>query len=146
MTPLECKPIRKADFEIWLRMGRKLWPKQKNLRRDFEWIAKLSYEKVFICWADKVPAGFVEVSMRRDYVEGSNSSPTGYLEGIFVEKKFRNQGVARILVLEAEAWARRKGATEFGSDTRLANRRSQKFHKALGFKEVEKNVAFLKKL
>jgi aminoglycoside 6'-N-acetyltransferase I len=127
-------------------MGRKLWPKEQNLRRDFESIAKLPYETVFICWAGKVAAGFVEVSMRRDYVEGSSSSPTGYLEGIFVEKKFRKTGVARLLVCEAEAWAKKRGATEFGSDTRLANRRSQKFHKALGFSEVEKNIAFIKKL
>jgi aminoglycoside 6'-N-acetyltransferase I len=46
----------------------------------------------------------------------------------------------------AEAWAKKRGASEFGSDTRLANRRSRKFHKALGFSEVEKNVAFIKKL
>ncbi len=106
----------------------------------------MSYEKVFICWAGKIPAGFVEVSLRRDYVEGANSSPTGYLEGIFVEKRFRKNGVARMLVREAEAWAKSKGATELGSDTRLSNRRSQKFHKALGFIQVEKNVAFIKEL
>ncbi|HEY1372051.1 MAG TPA: aminoglycoside 6'-N-acetyltransferase [Candidatus Binatia bacterium] len=143
---LECKPVRKTDFAIWLAMGRKLWPKEQNLRRDFARIAKLPYERVFICWADEAPAGFVEVSMRRDYVEGSSSSPTGYLEGIFVEKKFRKTGVARLLVRMAEAWAKKRGASEFGSDTRLANRRSRKFHKALGFSEVEKNVAFIKKL
>ena len=143
---MECKPIRKADFEIWLAMGRKLWPGERHLRKDFEKIFHSGNAQVFICWADGVPAGFVEVSLRRDYVEGCNSSPTGYLEGIFIERKFRGLGAARQLVRAAERWSKKRGATEIGSDTRLANKRSQKFHRALGFREVERNVAFIKKI
>jgi aminoglycoside 6'-N-acetyltransferase I len=127
-------------------MGRKLWPRARGLRAVFVKILKSPRERVFICWANGVAAGFVEVSMRRDYVEGSSSSPTGYIEGVFVERRFRRSGVARLLVRTAERWAKRRGAIEIGSDTRLANKRSQKFHRALGFREVEKNVAFIKKI
>lgn len=143
---VECKALRKADFELWLAMGRKLWPQERRLRPVFEKIFKSPRERVFICWIGGAAAGFVEVSMRRDYVEGSSASPTGYIEGIFVERRFRRRGVARLLVGAAERWAKGRGAVEVGSDTRLANRRSQRFHRALGFKQVEKNVAFIKKI
>jgi len=127
-------------------MGEKLWPRERSLRKVFQKIFKSPRERVFICWVDGAAAGFVEVSMRRDYVEGSSSSPTGYVEGVFVDRRFRRNGIARLLVRVAERWAKQRGAIEIGSDTRLANRRSQKFHRALGFKEVEKNVAFIKKI
>jgi aminoglycoside 6'-N-acetyltransferase I len=143
---MKCKPVRRADFELWLAMGRRLWPRAKGLRPVFEKIFMSPRERVFICWIGGAAAGFVEVSMRRDYVEGSTTSPTGYIEGIFVERRFRRRGVARLLVRAAETWAKQRGAIEIGSDTRLANRRSQRFHRALRFKEVEKNVAFIKKI
>jgi aminoglycoside 6'-N-acetyltransferase I len=143
---MKCKVIRRADFELWLDMGRRLWPRARGLRAVFVKIFKSPRERVFICWIGGAPAGFVEVSMRRDYVEGSSTSPTGYIEGIFVEQRFRRRGAARLLLRAAEQWVKARGATEIGSDTRLANLRSQKFHRALRFKEVEKNVAFIKKI
>ena len=143
---MKCKPVRRADFELWLAMGRRLWPRARGLRAVFVKIFKSSRERVFICRIGGAPAGFVEVSMRRDYIEGSSTSPTGYIEGIFIEQRFRRRGAARLLVRAAEQWVKAPGATEIGSDTRLANRRSQKFHRALRFKQVEKNVAFIKKI
>ena len=38
------------------------------------------------------------VSLRRDYVEGTGSSPVGYLEAVYVLPEFRLQGVGGRLV------------------------------------------------
>ena len=35
--------------------------------------------------------GFAQVNLRHDYVEGTHSSPVGYLEGIFVVENYRQQ-------------------------------------------------------
>jgi len=89
--------------------------------------------------------GFVEVS-RRDYVEGCRSSPVGYVEGIYVRPAYRKQGIGRELIRAAEQWAQRQGCTEMGSDTGLDDTQSIFFHEALGFREADRQVVFLKKI
>lgn len=36
--------------------------------------------------------GFSMLSIRTDYVEGAEKSPTGYLEGIYVEPEYGKEG------------------------------------------------------
>ena len=91
-------------------------------------------------------AGFAQCQLRRDYVEGTESSPVGYLEGIFVEKSSRGQGIARQLLAACENWARAQGCREFASDCELDNEGSLAFHLALGFAEANRIICFTKKL
>ena len=71
--------------------------------------------------------------MRFDYVEDTETSPLGFLEGIFIKEDFRLRGYARSLVKEAKEWTRKEVASEFASDRILENTTSIKFHLALGF-------------
>ena len=93
-----------------------------------------------------VPAGFAELSLRRDYVSGCETSPVGFLEGIYVIPEQRRHGIARAIVAAAERWARGRGCTEFGSDALLDNLASHRMHAALGFAEVSRVVQFHKAL
>lgn len=79
--------------------------------------------------------GFANTSIRSDYVEGSTSSPVGYIEGIFVEKKYRKQKVASKLVDQLSTYFKSIGITELGSDTEYENQTSALFHKSMGFSE-----------
>jgi len=90
--------------------------------------------------------GFAQVSLRHDYVEGTESSPVGYLEGIYVMPGHRMQGLARALVETCKDWARAQGCSEFASDTPLHNVESQAFHQALGFTEAERIVCYTQQL
>lgn len=90
--------------------------------------------------------GFAEFSVRRDYVEGSSSSPVPYLEGWYVDKRYRNTGIGRGLVEAVEEWSRQRGFKELGSDTLLDNTDSINTHLAIGFREVERGVHFIKSL
>jgi aminoglycoside 6'-N-acetyltransferase I len=92
------------------------------------------------------PQGFVEVAIRRDYFNGTTSSPVAFLEGIYVVPSARSQGVARSLVAKAEEWAASKGCTEFASDALLGNASSHAMHRALGFQESQRVVFFRKSL
>jgi len=87
--------------------------------------------------------GFAEVSVR-DYVDGCTTQPVGYLEGIFILPEFRRKGFARALVQRAESWSQSKGCREFGSDTKLDDNASIAFHNAVGFRETDRQVVFLK--
>jgi aminoglycoside 6'-N-acetyltransferase I len=75
---------------------------------------------VFIATDDGEPIGFSEVSMR-DRAPGCSTSPVGYLEGWWVAEGRRQQGVGRALLVAAVAWARRRGASEMGSDAHVDN-------------------------
>ena len=83
---------------------------------------------VFAENADGQYAGVALCSLRHDYVEGCETSPVGYLEGVGVREAYRRQGIAGKLVSECEQWAREKGCTEFASDCELTNASSLDFH------------------
>lgn len=84
--------------------------------------------------------------LRHDYVEGCETSPVGYLEGVSIREGYRHQGIARKLVLECEKWAREKGCSEFASDCELTNTASLNFHLAVGFREENRIICFRKTL
>lgn len=87
--------------------------------------------------------GFLELGLR-PYAEGCTSSPVPFVEGWYVTAEARHQGVGRALVEAAERWALTRGFREIASDTQLKNGASQDAHAKLGFKEVERLVAFRK--
>lgn len=88
--------------------------------------------------------GFAEATLRVDYVEGCETSPVAYLEGIYVRPEVRKQGIARALVATIADWGRAQGCTEFGSNALIDNLASHAFHTALGFAEAERIVHFRK--
>ncbi len=95
---------------------------------------------------DELLVGFAQASLRYDYVEGTNSTPVGYLEGIYVLEEYRNQGHAKAMLKTCELWAKEKGCTQFASNCELNNKDSELFHKALGFQEVNRTICFMKEI
>ena len=101
---------------------------------------------VLLYRAEGYVAGFAQCQLRHDYVEGTETSPVGYLEGIYVKEPFRKQGIARRLLNACEDWAREQGCTEFASDCELTNAESQEFHRAVGFEEANRIIAYVRKI
>ena len=101
---------------------------------------------VFAKKRDEDFIGAALCSLRHDYVEGCETSPVGYLEGVSVKETYRNQGIARRLVEECEQWAREKGCLEFASDCELSNTASLNFHLQIGFQEQNRIICFKKEL
>jgi aminoglycoside 6'-N-acetyltransferase I len=96
--------------------------------------------------AQRQPIGFIEGSIRGDYVNGTETSPVGFVEGVYVTPAWRRKGVARALFAAIGDWARARGCRELASDALLDNVASQRAHLALGFKETERVVYFARKL
>jgi aminoglycoside 6'-N-acetyltransferase I len=90
--------------------------------------------------------GFIEGSIRGDYVNGTETSPVGFVEGVYVAPAWRRKGVARQLYAAIGDWAKARGCRELASDALLDNEASQRAHRALGFEETERVVYFRKKL
>ena len=115
-----------------------------ELEEDFSEIIRNENAVFFIKYADDKPIGFAQCSLRYDYVEGTKTSPVGYLEGIFILEEFRRRGFARQLLKECEQWAKDKKCSEFASDCEFDNADSFKFHSAMGFEEANRIICFKK--
>ena len=50
---------------------------------------------IFLAISDGCAVGFAQCGLRYDYVEGTDSSPVGYLEGIFVVGEYRKRGLGK---------------------------------------------------
>lgn len=135
--PLEIAPLADADLEEWLRLRIALWPeaKRSDLERERDvYTSGAGSHAAFVARrAGGGLGGFVEVSLR-EYAEGCETSPVGFIEGWYVDAELRGRGVGRALVRAAEAWAVAKGCTEMGSDTEGENKGSQAAHAALGYR------------
>ena len=91
-------------------------------------------------------AGFIEVDLR-SHADGCNPArAVGYVEGWYVAEGYRQSGVGRRLIAEAENWARSHGCVEMASDALINNHISQCAHEALGYEVVDRCVHYRKKL
>ena len=110
-----------------------------------EYLASENSAVFFECEGGQA-VGVALCSLRHDYVEGCDTSPVGYLEGVSVREAYRHRGIARMLVSECEQWAREKGCREFASDCELTNTASLDFHLSIGFQEENRIICFRKLL
>ncbi len=90
--------------------------------------------------------GFLEVGMRSHAYGCNPARPVGFVEGWFVQERFRNRGVGGELMGSAEDWARAQGCLEMASDALIDNEGSQRAHESLGFDVVDRCVHFRKGL
>lgn len=136
----DLKTVTDIASELFVESSR------EELKKEFAELLKDDEVKIFLAFVGYECAGFAQVQLRHDYVEGCETSPVGYLEGIYVREKFRHQGIAGTLLKNCENWAKTSGCTEFASDCEFCNTTSQLFHKKVGFEEANKIVCFKKKL
>lgn len=101
---------------------------------------------VFLAMSDECAVGFAQCSLRHDYVEGTDTTPVGYLEGIFVVEEYRKKGLAKDMLEACQEWAKGQGCREFASDCELVNEDSLNFHLKTGFEEANRIICFTKKL
>ena len=107
---------------------------------------QLRYANFLAYSAQNDAIGLAEVSVRSDYVNGTETSPVAFLEGLYVAPQARRNGVAAALVAAACQWGRGAGCRELASDALLDNSTSQVVHRALGFEETERVVYFRRRL
>lgn len=144
--------VRCASVEQpgWLALRRALWPHATTEEHLAEMSAFLAaparYVQFVALLESQQPIGLAEASVRSDYVNGTESSPVAFLEGVYVIPEARRQGVATALVSAVAEWAPTVGCREIASDALLENVGSHALHRALGFEETERVVFFRRAL
>lgn len=121
-----------------------LWPENDLPALTAEMEEIIQDGAIFLAEEDGVAIGFAQCQLRHDYVEGTETSPVGYLEGVYVQAAHRRRGVARALLAACEQWARAQGCREFASDCELTNAESLLFHLNMGFIEANRIICFTK--
>lgn len=134
--PLEGIEILKIGAEHvadWANLRDQLWPGS-----GVE--AQVTFARpdmgIFLARRGEHAVAFCEVS-ERNFANGCEASPVGFLEGVYVDPSFRHRGVGRALVDCAISWAAERGLRELASDAEVANAESLRAHQAWGFTATE---------
>ena len=143
--------IRKAgipEISQVATLSLKLWPDHTldEMIAEFDLFAQRNDAALFLAYDGEKAIGFAQCQLRHDYVEGTSSSPVGYLEGIYVRASDRHLGFAGQLMQACEDWARGQHCTEFASDCQIDHTESLSFHLKMGFKEANRIICFAKHL
>lgn len=135
-----------ADALAIAELAIKMWPNNtiSELQSEFVELICSDHAACFIKYVGNKEVGFAQCQLRNDYVEGTGTSPVGYLEGIFIEEEYRHSGYAKKLLSKCEKWAREKHCTEFASDCEIDNDISLEFHLSMGFEEANRLICFRK--
>ncbi|MDD5639297.1 MAG: GNAT family N-acetyltransferase [Candidatus Pacebacteria bacterium] len=146
---MKFSKLTKKDFEECLTMGVILYKKYSREELWGEFYKALRSRKnaiIYICKDKEKLVGFIKLSLRNDYVEGSNSSPVGYVEGIYIDPNYRGLGLGRKLFKFGEKWSFERGCNEYAADSNFPEKESQKILSRIGFKEVNRIICYLKKI
>ncbi|MBQ8654633.1 MAG: GNAT family N-acetyltransferase [Clostridia bacterium] len=136
-----------ADSTTLSALACRMWEHDpQELAAEFDQLTTSPEAACFLAYCGDVPVGFAQCQLRHDYVEGTTTSPVGFLEGVYVDEAHQRRGIARCLIAECEDWARSMGCTEFASDCEIDNQASLAFHLAAGFQETGRTIWFAKKL
>jgi aminoglycoside 6'-N-acetyltransferase I len=144
------RPVASSDIEIVTELLAKLYYKSKRkiqehraeLRAENETLLVSNSDALFLAYSGETAIGVAHVSLRREYVEGTDGGAVGYLEAIFVEPGYRMQGIARYLLGECRKWAIANDCDDFASDCEINNEASYRFHMKTGFEEASRNIHF----
>jgi aminoglycoside 6'-N-acetyltransferase I len=135
-------------MERWAQMRAALWPETSVAGHQDEITDMLQAGESLIAFVALDEQGgaiaFVEAALRHDYVNGCDTSPVLFVEGLYVAPDARRAGLARALIDAVTAWGQEQGCTEMASDAEIANLSSHAFHQAAGFAETERVVYFRK--
>ncbi|WP_049045557.1 aminoglycoside 6'-N-acetyltransferase [Aeromonas hydrophila] len=137
-------PLDETRLAQWATLRQQLWPHHEmaaHLQEGAELLAAAHLNAFLVLDAQSQVVAFADAALRHDYVNGCESSPVVYLEGVYVQPASRRRGLAQALIARVAQWGR-----ELASDAAIDNLASQQLHQRLGFAETERVVFFKKAL
>ena len=142
------RQMRPADRATWSNMRAALWPDGTGDEhaKDIDAMLAAATGWGFMAQThDAAAVGFAEITIR-PFANGCDSRPVPFLEGIWVEPRFRRQGVGALLIEHVEAFVAARGFREIGSDALIENHASHAAHRGWGFCERERVIHYRKLL
>ena len=98
---IRVEPVTAVTLSAWADLRVALWPDEDEAALRVGAAAHVtSPDATFrnlVALLDEKVVGFAEASIRRDYVNGTSTSPVVFLEGIFVLPAHRRAGAGGML-------------------------------------------------
>ena len=147
---MNIKSLNQEYLNEWKKMRIELWPETSEVEHEEEMRIISSGEffedelewSVYFAEEDNKLIGFIESSLRKS-VKGCENSPIGYIEGWYIDEKYRERGVGKQLVLKAESWAMEKGSKEMASDIEFENKISATFNLCAFTEECTRTIKLM---
>lgn len=141
--------LKEKDLSEWFRLRKLLWDESTDDEHKAEMVDIYEHTDLQLVLVAETKeesiVGFLEASIR-PFVEDCHTDHVGYLEGWFVEPRYRHHGIGGKLVEQAEKWAHSKGCEEMASDSEIDNDSSIAVHQKLGYTETSRLVHWRKDL
>lgn len=140
--------LTEKDLHCWAQMAADVYDSSvAEMLKEYEaGVYSNQFQNEYMYWHNNEIAGFISLTLRYDYVNGCETSPVGYVEGIYIKPTFRKMHIGAELIDFAKQWAKEKDATELASDCLIDNLDSLHFHEAVGFEEKERVICFAMKI
>ena len=138
--------INNTNMKEWAEMSAQLFPElsfEEAYTECEQWLTTKK-EVGVLYQKDNQYIGFMNLSVRNDYVNGTDTSPVVFVEAIYIKPNYRKQGIGREFIKYAENFARQRGITQLASDCFTDNTQSEHFHISCGFIEKERVICFVK--
>ncbi|HAM81907.1 aminoglycoside 6'-N-acetyltransferase [Ornithinibacillus bavariensis] len=138
----------KKQLDGLTKLAMELWPGHDfmEFKQEFEEMLQTDKDRFLLYVVDGEAVAFMHLSIRTEYVEGADSSPTGYIEGVYVSPSYRRRGISTKLFHEGKKWLVEHGCKQVGSDMEIDNKDSYPFHISLGFQEAGRLITFIRDL
>jgi len=135
-----------SNLKDWVELSIKLFPNHifEEMYHTYEEFLTTKKEIGFLYQYENELVAFMNLSIRNDYVNGTDTSPVVFIEAIYVLPEYRGQGIARKLLEYANEFAKENEITQIASDCLIENTTSELFHKSCGFTETERVIYFVK--
>ena len=146
---IEIVAARAEHLDGWAALRHALWDEvsaDEHRAEAEEQLAETARLYNLVALDGDAVVGFAEAALRHDYVNGCETSPVVFLEGIYVSEAARGSGLARRLCDAVAEWGRAQGCSEFASDALEEDVDSHAFHRAAGFAETERVVYFRREI
>ena len=144
LKEIKLREISEDDIPHWIKMRKQLWPHASyDELKEVEHLFKAKTFTCFFAESGSDLVGFMEFAIR-PYVNGCDTSPVAFIEGLWVDDHFQKRGIGRLFIKTAEDLARSHSIKELASDTRIESTHSIHAHKVWGFVETERVVYFRK--
>ena len=133
-----------ADAEAVARLSGQLGyssTKEETARRLLE-VNGQSEHAVYIAEADGAPVGWIHVFIEHSLLADTSAE----VAGLVIDENHRSRGVGRMLMDQAERWARQHGCGSVRLRSNVVRFRAHAFYERLGYAVIKTQKAFRKSL
>lgn len=118
-----------SDLDIPADLAAMLWDNHtiESLKTEFLETIPKNDSVFFLVFEEQAPVRFAHCQLRNDYVEGTETSPVGCLEGIFIKEDFRSKGYAKNYCTNVKNGQFLKAVTNLPATVNLAMKQADCF-------------------